>query len=95
MNQKISKNDKLLQTHRASFCGRHVICDTFAAVALTIPLVVRYVIIDSDLSAAPDDVAGNFLIGIGLFEASGIGLLQSCFLSEIMDMRWGQRWNMT
>lgn len=64
---KSEKNDKLLQTLPGSFCGRHVICDTFCGSGTDHSTGCAVCDIDSDLSAAPDDVAETFLIGIGLF----------------------------
>lgn len=64
---KSEKNDKLLQTLPGSFCGRHVICDTFCGSGTDHSTGCAVCDIDSDLSAASDDVAETFLIGIGLF----------------------------
>lgn len=64
---KSEKNDKLLQTLPGSFCGRHVICDTFCGSGTDHSTGCAVCDIDSDLSAAPDDAAETFLIGIGLF----------------------------
>ena len=84
-----SKSEKMIsyyKPYRDSFCGRHCICDTFCGSGTDHSTGCAVCDIDSDLSAAPDDVAETFFDWHRIVCASGIGLLQPDFLSEIMDM---------
>ena len=87
---KSEKNDKLLQTLPGSFCGRHVICDTFCGSGADHSTGCAVCDIDSDLSAAPDDVAETFFDWHRIVCASGIGLLQPVFYRKLWTCDGGK-----
>ena len=87
---KSEKNDKLLQTLPGSFCGRHVICDTFCGSGTDHSTGCAVCDIDSDLSAAPDDVAETFFDWHRIVCASGIGLLQPVFYRKLWTCDGGK-----
>ena len=87
---KSEKNDKLLQPLPGSFCGRHVICDTFCGSGTDYSTGCAVCDIDSDLSAAPDDVAETFFDWHRIVCASGIGLLQPVFYRKLWTCDGGK-----
>ena len=59
MNQNLKKMISYYKLP-GSFCGRHVICDTFCGSGTDYSTGCAVCDIDSDLSAAPDDAAETF-----------------------------------
>lgn len=90
MNQNLKKMISYYKPYRAVFAADMLFATLSAAVALTIPLVVRVCDIDSDLSAAPDDVAETFFDWHRIVCASGIGLLQPVFYRKLWTCDGGK-----
>ena len=89
---KSEKNDKLLQTLPGSFCGRHVICDTFCGSGTDYSTGCAVCDIDSDLSAAPDDVAETFFdwhlqkLSFSFYDDAKVGQLMSRVTADLFDI---------
>lgn len=83
-----SKSEKMIsyyKPYRAVFAADMLFATLSAAVALTIPLVVRYVTSTLIYQQPQMMLRKLFLIGIGLFVLLALDCY-SRFLSEIMDM---------
>jgi len=104
MNQNLKKMISYYKPYRAVFAADMLFATLSAAVGLTIPLVGREICrsgtdhstgcavcdIDSDLSAAPDDVAETFFDWHRIVCASGIGLLQPVFYRKLWTCDGGK-----
>ena len=89
MNQNLKKMISYYKPYRAVF-AQDVICDTFCGSGTDHSTGCAVCDIDSDLSAAPDDVAETFFDWHRIVCASGIGLLQPVFYRKLWTCDGGK-----
>ena len=94
MNQNLKKMISYYKPYRAVFAADMLFATLSAAVALTIPLVVRYVTSTLIYQQPQMMLRKLFLIGIGLFVLLALDCYSRFFIGNYGHVM-GQKWNMT
>ena len=90
MNQNLKKMISYYKPYRAVFAADMLFATLSAAVGTDYSTGCAVCDIDSDLSAAPDDVAETFFDWHRIVCASGIGLLQPVFYRKLWTCDGGK-----